>query len=179
MLKNYENSPPATHEVRDYSRAEVEKIIEEKDMTMSEFLKGFQDEGYLLHGSPSDNVQEFEPKVPGDLSGGWTSQKGVYATSDVQPIFFAVIHRYMVPESCYTEMSRTSNDVTYKVSKNIIDYDAVQPGWVYIFDKEGFSPNPSGSGEWINPNHVKPLGKIPVDPKDLEHPIEIVESSRD
>jgi hypothetical protein len=170
-----EKLPINNLEVKDYSREEVESILEEKRIDIYSFLKEFQENGYLLHGSPNGNIDTFEPMKPGDNRGGWTSQEGVYATSKIQPIFFAIVHRDGVVGSTSTQVSRDREEITYRASRDIIEQGAIKPGWVYIFEKKGFSPNPNGSGEWVNPNPVKPLGKVPVEPEDLDHPIEVIE----
>ncbi|MBD3366374.1 hypothetical protein GF360_03500 [candidate division WWE3 bacterium] len=162
--------------IKDYTRKEVEKILNEKNMTLKQFLKQIQKQGYLLHGSPNCNIEKFEPKEPGDLRGGWTTQKGVYATSSEQPIIFSLIHRDKVKGEFYFESGKTSDGkILYGISKDIKESNAIQPGCMYIFENEGFIENPNNPGEWMNPNPVRPVGKIPTELEDIDAVIRVVE----
>lgn len=163
-------------EIKNYTRKEVEEILKEQDITMKQFLQEIQKQGYLLHGSPNSEIEEFEPKEPGDLRGGWTTQKGVYATSSEQPIIFSLIHRDKIKGKFYFESGRASDGkILYGISQDIKNSNAIQPGCMHIFENEGFTENPSNPGEWMNPNPIKPVGKIPTDPKDIDAVIRVVE----
>jgi hypothetical protein len=163
-------------EIKNYTRGEVEALLKVENLTMKRFLQSIQDQGYLLHGSPSCTISKFEPQAPGDLRGGWTAQKGVYATSTEQPIIFSLIHKNKVESNWYFEVGRNSTgEVLYGVSQDVKDSNAIQPGCIYIFEKAGFTENPNNSGEWMSPTPVVPVGKVPTDPCDLENPIRTVE----
>lgn len=54
---------------------------------------------FVLHGSPSGEIEVFEPRQSSDLH-AFGAQKAIYAASDgIWPMFFAILDRRVFPTS--------------------------------------------------------------------------------
>lgn len=122
----------------------------------------------LLHGSDK-LISVFEPKVS---TGGGNSNKEerlVYATEDSEyAIFMAITHQrggtYGISYkqtgfTCYVDLTFINGPST------------LEPGYVYIFNREGFEQ--VGNHEFTTSNQTGSLLAIPVEPEDLITPITI------
>ncbi|QII21699.1 hypothetical protein [Deinococcus wulumuqiensis] len=157
------------------------------------FLRWLAEQGFLLHGSPVNDLKELHPadkayRQPDEFS----NTIGVYAASDG---IWAMMYALRNPQT--TQMS----DMCLRLREEgqwseMLYFMSLAPrqgqvnraeelltrGSVYVLSREGFQSSPpyhhSGLGEvqeshWVSPSPVRPLFTVPVQPADFPLPVRL------
>jgi hypothetical protein len=140
------------------------------------FLKYLLDNGYLLHGTKSSNIDVLEPKAQNDWNGH--SVRAVFATRDMfWPMYFALLNRSALTGSlrngCFlVEQAPFQEERFYffSVNQENLASDIWSDGFVYILPGDSFHPTTSGQvrfDEWASEQAVSVIAKLPVSPADF------------
>jgi hypothetical protein len=162
------------------------------------FLEWLTREGWLLHGSPRADIQTFEARTPHDLGDDpFSKRTGVFASSDgLWAIMYALRDKDEIKRMLNTAVQRREpngqwSTMLYFLSLAPHDRDGeaqptdgralLRPGSVYVLPPGGFEQIPPyvwpGVGEvqepqWVNPNPVCPVLRVPMSPTDFPLPVQ-------
>jgi len=140
------------------------------------FLKYLLDNGYLLHGTKSSNIDVLKPREQIDWDGN--SIQAVFATRDIfWPMYLALLNRSALTGSlrngCFlVERAPFQEERFYlfSVNRENLASDIWSDGFVYILPGDSFRPTTSGPvrfDEWASEEAVPVLAKLPVAPGDF------------
>lgn len=140
--------------------------------------------GYVLHGSASSTIAEFEPRQPIDTT-EFGSQKAVYAASDgLWAMYFAICDRDRYVTTLYNGCYRVAPAEDgpflepyyfFSVNQDALDHVPWRTGTVYLLPADGFEQQPpmQFEGNWVrvhqvaSPTSVRPVAKVIVEPADF------------
>ncbi|MPY67306.1 hypothetical protein F8S09_11485 [Deinococcus sp. SDU3-2] len=163
------------------------------------FLDWLTAQGFLLHGSPQAGIQEFEVRQAVDLSSdGFSNRAGVYATPDgLWALMYALRNRSRVARmvNMALQIRKEGGWSTMRYFLSLAPRgpavpdgrSLLSPGWVYVLPLQGFDPMPPyewpGMGtvrepQWVSPDPVRPLFRVPVAPDDFPLPVRTHEAAR-
>lgn len=142
-----------------------------------------EERGYALHGSPRDDIAEFEPRQPEDLR-AFGAQRAVYAAADgIWPIYFAILDRERFPTSLVNGCIRVqprdgavgAPRYVFSIGRHVIDRRPYSEGVVYVLPRDSFvaePPIPFGpllvhTAQLASPTPVRPLFKLRVAPEEF------------
>ena len=140
------------------------------------FLKYLLDNGCLLHGTKSSDMDVLEPREQIDWNGH--SIQAVFATRDIfWPMYFALLNRSALTGSlrngCFlVERAPFQEERFYffSVNQENLASDIWSDGFVYILPGDSFHPTTSGKvrfDEWASDQAVPVVAKLPVSPSDF------------
>jgi hypothetical protein len=130
----------------------------------------------LLHGSPAE-LPVLEPAQQTDFRGQRVT--AVFATDDgIWPMFFATLDRSRTPGRwslrnaalVVGQGSAAPRYYLFSVDRATKTAEPFGPGFLHVVPKETFHPasdNTVHFPEWVSPEAVKPLARIPVGPADF------------
>jgi len=139
---------------------------------------------FVLHGSPSGEIDVFEPRQSSDLH-AFGAQKAIYAASDgIWPMFFAILDRRVYPTSIINACLRVEHPrgqigaphYFFSVQGDTLALDPWTPGWVYILPGDSFFNEGEitrGEDTWVHIAQVaslqpvRPVAKLLVKPHDF------------
>ena len=147
---------------------------------------------YLFHGSPSANIEEFEPRQAHDYDEQTKEAKpdgppAVFAAPEADTaIFRALVNGAHLVDKTRGHMSRmgvvTENgqkNLHFAANKNSLDGARLPgtKGCVYVFRRSDFTrrEEPGKQSEWVSFVPVSPIETITVKPADLPDDIEFLE----
>jgi hypothetical protein len=129
----------------------------------------------LFHGSQRGNITELGPDRESDDSTAFGRQRAVFATDDpVWAMWFALLNRGPGFRSTRNGAwsirgARQHRHYFFSVDTDQPNANLLTNGWLYVLPRDGFKPEPPiagllQSGQWVNPNPVRPFAQIPVTP---------------
>ncbi|MEV0286308.1 hypothetical protein AB0H36_19525 [Kribbella sp. NPDC050820] len=132
----------------------------------------------LFHGSQRDSISELRPDRESDDSTAFGSQRAVFATDDpVWAMWFALLTRGQGFRSTRNGVWSIPGDTQHQqyffsVDSDQPDAELLTHGWLYMLSRDGFTAEPAvagllQSGQWVNPNPVRPVARIAVAPADF------------
>jgi hypothetical protein len=132
----------------------------------------------LFRGSQRDRISELRPDRESGDSTSFGSQRAVFATDDaVWAIWFALLARGRGFRSTRNGVWSIRGDYQkrqyfFSVNSDQQDAELLTDGWLYVLPRAGFTAEPAvagllQSGQWVNPNPVRPIARIPVTPTDF------------
>lgn len=139
---------------------------------------------FVLHGSPSGEIEIFEPRQASDLN-EFGAQKAIYAAADgIWPMFFAILNRQLHPTSIINACLRVEYPLGqmgepryfFSVEGDTLAHDPWTPGWVYILPRDSFvseAPIPGGENTRVHTAQVaslepvRPLARLWIEPQDF------------
>jgi hypothetical protein len=140
--------------------------------------------GYVLHGSGTGDIAEFEPRQSNDIE-EFGNRRAVYAASDgLWAMYFAIIDRDRYVTSLYNGCCRLGpapdgpfGEPRYFVSVNedALDHVPWRAGTVYLLPSDGFAEQPPMQlgDEWVRTQQVaratpvRPAARLSVEPADF------------
>ena len=127
-------------------------------------LKACRRQGFFLHGSPCEGIEELEPRQADDTSGDPVKNLcGVYATDDVRiAIAMGLFHRICDGVGGF---SVSGKKFSIRSQSSVLS-----PGWVYVLPSKTFQrfETREGSEEIVSLVSVRPIQKIQVVPNLLD-----------
>lgn len=139
---------------------------------------------FVLHGSPSGEIELFEPRQSSDLN-EFGAQKAIYAAADgIWPMFFAILNRQLHPTSIINACLRVEHPLGqmgepmyfFSVQGDTLALNPWTPGWVYILPRESFvreAAFPGGDDTRVHTAQVaslvpvRPVARLRVEPLDF------------
>jgi hypothetical protein len=132
----------------------------------------------LFHGSQRGDISELRPDRESDDTTAFGSQRAVFATDDpVWAMWFALLARGHGLRSTRNGAWSICGDVQNRLYFFSVDSDQpnaelLSDGWLYVLPRDGFTAEPAvarliQSGQWVNPNPVRPLARFAVAPADF------------
>ncbi|TDO47312.1 hypothetical protein EV643_109205 [Kribbella sp. VKM Ac-2527] len=132
----------------------------------------------LFHGSQRDGISELRPDRESDDSTPFGSQRAVFATDDaVWAMWFALLARGRGFRSTRNGVwsvrgDRQTRQYFFSVNSDQLDAELLTDGWLYVLPRAGFTAEPAiagllQSGQWVNPDPVRPIARFPVIPTDF------------
>ncbi|MEU4198236.1 hypothetical protein AB0E69_40505 [Kribbella sp. NPDC026611] len=132
----------------------------------------------LFHGSQRDSISELRPDRESDDSTAFGSQRAVFATDDPGwAMWFALLTRghgfRSTRNGVWSIRGDTQNrQYFFSIDSDQPDSELLTDGWLYVLRRDGFTAEPAvagmlQSGQWVNPNPVRPLARIAVAPADF------------
>jgi len=140
--------------------------------------------GFVLHGSPVEDIDIFEPRQPADLH-AFGAQNAVYAASDgIWPMYFAILNRQQFPTSLINACLRVEHPrgqvsaphYFFSIERDVLARNPFRPGWVYVLPGETFFDEgavPAGEDTWVRVAQVaslqpvRPVARLRVEPRDF------------
>jgi hypothetical protein len=120
----------------------------------------------LLHGSDDPDVSIFMPREKRDFND--EPVRAVFATSDgIWPIYFAISNRRVVV-SQINDCVHEAGGARYFFSV-ATEPDGAYPwtrGTIYVLPRAAFTSG-HGGVEWLNPDPVRPLARLWIDPEEF------------
>lgn len=161
--------PPKTdspkQEGRDLEKSEAKKLLYSLEATGE----------YLFHGSPVDDIEEFEPRQPYNWENGKHIKHGPPAVAASPFADIAIFHSILFQDT--TSFGVTEDgELTFKATQKALERGREHTGYVYVFRKDDFKPFGDGKVpfEWRSDNPVRPLRIVEVSFRDLPEHIQIV-----
>ena len=132
----------------------------------------------LFHGSQRPDLRELGPDRESADSTAFGNQRAVFASDDpVWAMWFALLTRgrgfRSTRNGVWSIRGRSqSRRYFFSVDSDQPDADLLSDGWLYVLPPDGFTPEPAvagllHSGQWVNPDPVRPLACIAVTPADF------------
>jgi hypothetical protein len=132
----------------------------------------------LFHGSQRDGISELRPDRESGDSTSFGNQRAVFATDDaVWATWFALLTRGTGFRSTRNGVwsmrgAREKRQYFFSVDSDVQDEELLSDGWLYVLPRVGFTLEPAiagllQSGQWVNPNPVRPIARIAVTPMDF------------
>ncbi len=144
---------------------ELEKVDTlEKDLTK---ILEYQEDGYLFHGSRTDNIERLEPQRSYDVdsTNTFNNDTAVFASSNPQSCIFALLDREKMPEEMQkgTVIVRNrGNSLLAEIPLRWKKYIENNVGTLYVVPPDGFITEGGGSWQYKNREPVVPVDKISV-----------------
>ena len=140
------------------------------------FLKYLLDQGYLLHGTKSSDIDVLEPGEQTDWKDN--SIEAVFAARDIfWPMYFALLDRSALTGSlrngCFVvERAPFQEERFYffSVNQENISSDIWSDGFVYVLPGDSFRSTTSGKvrfDEWASGQPTPVVARLPVSPGDF------------
>lgn len=132
----------------------------------------------LFHGSQRDRISELRPdRESGDIT-SFGNQRAVFATDDaVWATWFAILARgsgFLSARNGVWSIrgDREKRQYFFSVNSDQQDEELLTEGWLYVLPQVGFTAEPAiagllQSGQWVNPDPVRPIARIAVTPTDF------------
>ena len=133
----------------------------------------------LLHGSSAGDIEEFQPRRPGDTA-EFSGQHAVFGASDgIWALFFAVVERTVAGRlinACFSIDGQPESHYYFSIDADVLHNPrAFSSGWVYVLPRESFHRQPDDdfrghlivSQQWASPKPVRPLAALRVEPVDF------------
>jgi hypothetical protein len=132
----------------------------------------------LFHGSQREDLSELGPGRESSDSTEFGNQRAVFASDDpIWAMWFALLIRGPGFRSTRNGVwsvrgSRNHRQYFFSVDSDQPDADVLAHGWMYVLPRDGFTAEAPfagllQSGQWVNPNPVRPLARIAVTPADF------------
>jgi hypothetical protein len=157
----------------------------EKMQSGREILLSLEGEGkYVFHGSQNSDIDVMEPRQAYNHKDQIAEKDGdpaVFASKFADyAIFRAIVNENNCPKGVMstvdTKYNRDTAWLEFEVSKEAMDQlDENSSGYVYVFDKDAFTPKREGAVEYISTSPVSSVRKIKVMKSDLPPDIKVVE----
>ncbi len=140
---------------------------------------------YVFHGSENPDLDSLEPRQGYNYKNGVKEPDGdpaVFASNKADyAIFMALINKHNCPKGYSSSAGTIDNEKAEIVLQLRVRKDAFEQltedssGFVYIFDKNQFTPRKDRGVEYISNVTVSSIKKIKVNKKDLPPYIEVFE----
>ncbi|TCC46871.1 hypothetical protein E0H75_27945 [Kribbella capetownensis] len=134
----------------------------------------------LFHGSQRADLDQLTPDRESGDSTAFGNQRAVFATDDpIWAMWFALLNRSpgyrSTRNGAWSVRGGHDRHYFFSVDSDQPDADLLTPGWLYVLPRSGFTrERPAAglvqSGQWINPNPVRPIAHLPVSPTDFPFP---------
>jgi hypothetical protein len=138
----------------------------------------------VFHGS-SEEAETLEPRQAHNFVGGEHVMDGspaVFASSNVDyAVLMALVNKKNCPKGFYSHVSKfgkSKEDALLKLSmsrKTLEQLTEESTGYIYVFDRKGFSPRDITEIEFVSNVSVKPREIIKIKKSDLLQEVQILD----
>ncbi len=140
--------------------------------------------GYVLHGSGTADITEFEPRQSNDTE-EFGNRRAVYAASDgLWAMYFAIVNRDRYITSLWNACFRVGPAPDgpfgepryfFSVNEDALDHQPWRAGTVYLLPADGFAKQPPMrlEDQWVRTQQValatpvRPVARLSVAPADF------------
>lgn len=138
----------------------------------------------LLHGSVREDITEFEPRQAVDAY-AFGNQRAIYAASDgIWPLYFAIVntkrHKSVSRLNACSRLLDQAGQLSepyyfFSLNREVLEAEPWCSGTIHVLPRATFVQEPIQtkrgtryqSAQWASFEAVKPLAKLPVEPRDF------------